>query len=136
MITVDTNLWSLALRRKRLNSPPLAVVTYLNQLIIQKAGVVVLGIVLQEVLSGLRTEAQFDRLKQTLHAFPVMLADETDHLAAAQIMNLCKSKGITVSVADVLIAAMCIHRQAQLLTQDKDFTYIANHTPLKLIAVP
>ncbi|WP_228057533.1 hypothetical protein [Tychonema sp. LEGE 07203] len=67
-IIVDTAIWSLALRR---NSPEMnsAVVNQLRSLI-ANGRVIMLGSLRQEILSGVRTSEQFDRLRNTLHAFP------------------------------------------------------------------
>lgn len=56
MIIVDTNIWSLALRRNQVAKEQATGVIYLNYLLDVKEDVVVLGIILQELLSGVRTE--------------------------------------------------------------------------------
>jgi predicted nucleic acid-binding protein len=92
------------------------------------------GIVLQEILSGIRERAQFERLEEVLAGFPVILATQKTHVEAAQISNRCRSKGIAISAVDCLIAAMAIEHNAQLLTSDTDFDYMANHCALRLFA--
>ncbi len=71
MIFVDTSVWSLAFRR--LNSAiQIKEVLQLHELISQDAPVAVAGIVMQELLSGLREEAQFKRLHGLLASFPLV----------------------------------------------------------------
>lgn len=131
MIFVDTCVWSLAFRRS--NSTIIAKeVTQLQTLIIQDVPLAVAGIVLQELLSGLREETQFKRLQKLLTHFPIILATETHHILAADIANNCRKNGITTSATDCLIAAMCIINDAPLLTSDKDFTQMAVYCDLKL----
>ncbi len=93
------------------------------------------GIVLQEVLSGVRTEAQFFRLRNLLEAFPILVAEQRDHVAAARIANACRRKGVTTSAVDCLISALATERDAPLLTLDEDFARIARHSDLKLLRV-
>jgi predicted nucleic acid-binding protein len=131
MIFVDTCVWSLAFRRSNTN---LAIkeVVQLQTLLSQDVPVAVAGIVLQELLSGLREEAQIKRLKTVLAPFPLILATQENHILAAQIANNCRSKGIATSATDCLIAAICIAHNAPLLTADKDFTQMAVYCDLKL----
>ncbi|MGL5062934.1 MAG: hypothetical protein ACRC62_23405 [Microcoleus sp.] len=75
-VIVDTAIWSLALRR---NSPEMnsAVVNQLRSLI-ANGRVIMLGSIRQEILSGVRTSEQLDRLRNTLQAFPDLnLAKQT-----------------------------------------------------------
>jgi hypothetical protein len=44
-----------------------------------------LGVVRQEILSGIRHTEQFDRLKNSLRAFPDLLLDMKDYELAAQL---------------------------------------------------
>lgn len=133
MILVDTSVWSLAFRRRRsgLKEPDEARV--LRELIEADEDVALPGIVLQEILSGIREEAQFERLKEILSGFPRILASERTHIEAAQIANLCRNKGVAVSTVDCLVAAQAIEHGAQLFTGDKDFIYMADHCGLKLL---
>ncbi|MEW6113080.1 MAG: PIN domain-containing protein, partial [Thermodesulfobacteriota bacterium] len=93
------------------------------------------GIVLQELLSGVRETAQFDELKEILTAFPIIVATAQTHIEAARIANVCRGKGIAISSVDCLIAAMTIEEDARLFTSDKDFAYMADHCALRLFQV-
>ena len=131
MIFVDTCVWSLAFRRS--NSKLIAKeVVLLQELLAQDVPLAVVGIVLQELLSGLKEEAQFKRLQNLLADFPVILANEAHHVLAAQIANSCRQNGVATSATDCLIAAMCIENDAPLLTADKDFEQMARCCDLKL----
>ncbi len=93
---------------------------------------VVPGICLQEVLSGVRTGEQFARLTSLMSPFPVLLASRAHHLAAARIANACRSGGVAVAAIDALVAALTLEHSARLLTTDDDFRHIAPHCGLKL----
>jgi predicted nucleic acid-binding protein len=94
------------------------------------------GIVLQELLSGVRTEAEFTRLKAMMEGFPLVLAERADHVSAARIANGCARKGLPTSTVDCLIAALAVSRKAPLLTVDDDFAGMAPHCGLTLLSVP
>jgi len=75
-VVVDTSVWSLAFRRN--TADPTREVQFLKDLI-QDGRVILLGLVRQELLSGIRHTAQFDRLKQLLRAFPESPMEIEDH---------------------------------------------------------
>ena len=90
------------------------------------------GIVLQELLSGVRSPRQFEALRRDLSLFRLLLADEGDHALAARIVNACAAAGVSVASIDALIAAITIRAGGHLLTCDSDFQRIADHTELRL----
>lgn len=83
------------------------------------------GVVLQELLSGLKHRPQFDRLRTLLEPFPVVLAEPDDHVKAAEITNACRAAGVQAATVDSLIAATAANRRAELLTSDRDYLHMA-----------
>jgi predicted nucleic acid-binding protein len=136
MILLDTSVLSLAFRRRRVGEPEPRVATTLRRLVAEDAPLIVPGIVLQELLSGVRTAREFDRLKATLEGFPLVMAERDDHVAAARIANVCARRGVSASTVDCLIAALAISRKAALFTWDTDFIRMAPHCGLTLLMVP
>jgi predicted nucleic acid-binding protein len=130
LIAVDTSVLSLAFRRRK--APAGAAVLRLRRAIETGEAVVLPGICLQELLSGVRTEEQFARLSAIAAPFPVMLASRDHHLAASRIANDCRQGGVAVGAIDALIAALCIAHGARLLTTDEDFQRIADTSALRL----
>jgi len=100
--------------------------------------IVVAGIVLTEILAGLRGEAEADRIAKLLDAFDFAPdLTRSDYLAAAKIYRACRAGGASLrSVADCFIAQVCLRDGLTLLTKDRDFIAIAKHTPLKLARMP
>ena len=80
-ILVDTSVWSLALRRKGAHAAP-PLVAVLTELV-QEGRAVLMGAVRQELLSGVRTRVQFERLRLHLRAFPDVALETEDHEMAA-----------------------------------------------------
>jgi hypothetical protein len=132
MILLDSSVLSQAYRRRRGERPEHPVVDRLRQKIRDNVALGVPGIVVQELLSGVRDEAPFRQLQEYLEAFPLVLADQEDHSVGARLFNVCRSRGITATLVDCLIAAQAITRSAQLWSLDSDFERIARYSGLKL----
>lgn len=100
--------------------------------LVQQGRIALLGIVRQEVLSGVSDAAHFRRLKQALSNFrdePVLTAD---HVRAAECFNTCRSRGIQGSPVDFLLCAIAERIAAPIFTTDPDFERYALHLPLRL----
>ncbi len=132
-VVVDTSIWALALRRKKsdLNSKEQHLTQVLSELI-QGNRAQLLGSVRQELLSGLRERAEFERLRDYLRAFPDsgLLAD--DYEEAAQMNNKCRARGVIGSAVDFLICAAAHRRKWTIFTTDGDFEHYAKILPIKL----
>jgi predicted nucleic acid-binding protein len=133
LIAVDTSVLSLAFRRiRRSSSPEHPATVRLRRGVERGEPVVVPGICLQELLSGVRTEDQFERLAALMAPFPVLLASRAHHITAARIANACRSSGVAVVAVDALVAALAVQHSARLLTTDDDFARIRPHCALEL----
>ena len=130
-ICVDTSVWSLALRRRNHDGGESA--ETLRALIADGARIVLLGVIVQEILSGLTEKTVFDRLADYLSAFPLVDLGRDDYIRAAALRNQCRSQGIQASTIDFLNASTCIEYDLSLLTKDKDFSRIRSVSGLKLL---
>lgn len=131
-VLVDTCVWSLALRRDRPVDDPL--VRELAELIGEQR-VAMIGPVRQELLSGIRVEVQFERVREHLRAFPDLVLTEADYERAAEYFNLCRARGVQGSNTDFLICAVAAGRHLAILTNDLDFTKFAEHLPIQLLRI-
>jgi predicted nucleic acid-binding protein len=131
-LLVDTSIWSLALRRQ-----PSAVVhqeaVMLKSFIEEGEDIFILGIILQEVLQGIRNQKDFNRLKEYFAVFPIIELEREDYVRAAELKNHLMKYGKQAATIDVLIASAAITHGCTLFTADQDFTYIAMHSKLKLL---
>jgi predicted nucleic acid-binding protein len=132
-VLVDTSVWSLALRRKTPN-------TFLHvgilREVISEGRAVLLGVVRQEILSGIRFSEQFLRLKQHLRAFADLPLHIEDFELAAQFFNTCMSRGVAGGPVDFLICSTAHRRGYKVLTSDPDFKRFAQHVPVELLEPP
>ena len=131
MIVVDTSVLSVAFRRSSSRDPHPAA-RELRRLVLADEMVLLPGIVLQEILSGIRSEAGLTRLLSDLEGFPLLLATAEDHVLAARIRNVGIAEGIVASTVDALIAAQTISVRGSLFTLDEDFSRIAASCRLEL----
>jgi predicted nucleic acid-binding protein len=132
-VLVDTSMWSLAFRRKAedLNPRERLLVGELAELVTEGRARIV-GLVRQELLSGIKTQAQFERLRQTLSAFADEPVSTADHEAAARASNDCQAKGLAFSVVDMLICAVARKRGMSIFTTDPDFEKYARVLAVRL----
>ena len=132
-LVVDTSVWSLVLRRRQVDYSSPYVATF--QALVQKGDCIhLLGSVLQELLDGVNSVSDFERLSHMLKSFPLIALDRDTYISASQLRNHCRRKGIQAGPIDFLIAAACIQYHYPLLTCDRDFHYMAQHCDLVLIS--
>ncbi|SNB46952.1 PIN domain-containing protein [Geobacter sp. DSM 9736] len=128
-VLVDTSIWSLALRR---NLPSDGQeVSELTELI-RESRVQMIGPIRQELLSGVKSHSQFQKLRNHLRPFPDLEVTTRDFEYAAEFFNLCRSKGIQGSNTDFLICAIAAHHKMPIFTTDGDFTLFQAHLPILL----
>ena len=132
MVIVDTTVWSAFLRRDA--QRPDSAVEIVRDLV-RKNQVQLLGIVKQELLSGIRHGRQFSRLAEILKGFPLLLATEADHDLAVQFFNRCRTRGVQGSHIDFLICAQAVNNRFPILTADGDFSRYSKTIPIELVAV-
>ena len=129
-VLVDTPIWSLALRRRK-RADDAATATELASLV-EDGRVVLIGPIRQELLSGIKEEAQFSRLREHLRAFPDADIVAHDYEDAASFYNRCRGKGLQGSNTDFLICAIAVRYDFSIFTTDRDFTHFATVLPIKL----
>jgi len=117
-VIVDTSIWSGALRRPKGRDRGFR--RDLEELI-EEGRVVMLGPIRQELLSGLKTDAQFEKLREALEPFPDQTLLREDFEEAAACFNRCRRKGIQGSNTDFLICAVALQHEFHIFTADKDF---------------
>ncbi|WP_298431965.1 PIN domain-containing protein [Geobacter sp.] len=128
-VLVDTSVWSLALRRNLPSDGP--EVSELIELI-RETRVQMIGPIRQELLWGIKSHAQFQKLRNHLRSFPDLELASCDYEHAAEFFNLCRGKGIQGSNTDFLICAVAARHKIPIFTTDGDFTLFQTHLPIML----
>jgi predicted nucleic acid-binding protein len=134
-VLVDTSVWSLALRRKTesLDATEKVIVTELSELV-REGRARLVGLVRQELLSGIKTTEQDEKLRLHLRSFPDEPMDTSDQEEAAKAGNRCRGKGIVVSIVGILLCAAAIKRKWAIFTTDQDFTNYVKVLPILIHA--
>lgn len=136
MILLDTSVLSRVFRRQSPGPAERELHAAFETLLKSDRPIGIPGIVLQEVLSGLKSETRLLELRgKLLAAFAVLPATIDDHVQAARLKNRCMSKGVNVSPIDCLIAASAIAGGHALFSVDEDFEAIRRHSELDLVKV-
>lgn len=129
---VDTSVWI-----DHFNDYSSPQADLLRQAIADNAPIYLCGIVVTEILLGIRNERHAVEIEDLLGAFDWLPEPKPrDYLRAARIYRECRSRGITVrSTIDCLIASQCLANDMPVLAKARDFDQIAACQPLSLIKV-
>lgn len=132
-VIVDTCVWSLALRRSanQLSNLEQSLRTELSELIFD-GRVQMIGPIRQELLSGIREELYYRRVRDYLRAFEDEPLTQEDFEQAASASNTCRAVGVSGSPSDFLICATAVRHRWSIFTTDQDFDSYARHLPLRL----
>ena len=126
MILVDTSVWLDYLSRS-----PGPAGKELHRLIFEGEPLALTGIVVTEVLQGITRDVQ------QVEAF-LLLFDLVEpkglktYVAAATLHRFARTRGITLSTVDALIAALAMEAKVALFSLDQDFVRVASITGLQL----
>jgi predicted nucleic acid-binding protein len=93
------------------------------------------GVVFQEVLQGIRSQAQYERMRQALWSTLILEPRElSTYDIAAQLYRSARVAGLTIRKPnDCLIAAIALEHGALLVHNDRDFQALARVEPALMI---
>lgn len=125
----DTPIWSAAFRRTNGIASP-----YRREMekLVSHGLVEIIGPIRQELLSGIREPAQFERVKDRLRSFADLKIATEDYEEAADYYNRCRSRGIQGSSTDFLICCMSVRHELVIFTDDRDFVAYKKILPIRL----
>jgi predicted nucleic acid-binding protein len=130
VILVDTSVWIDLFAGRNLPH-----VDVLEQCILDNEDLALCGIILTEILQGIADDTTHRRVRRYLSPLIMLPMPETVFVRAADIYRKLRKKGITIRKSnDCIIAATALEHRCQLLHNDKDFSPVAEHFPLKIIS--
>ena len=92
------------------------------------------GVILAEVLQGIRSDAEFIKTKEYLGDLIFLPMWHATFVQAAEIYRSLRKKGVTIrKPVDCMIASVAIEFNIQLLHNDRDFNNIAKHSKLRIL---
>jgi hypothetical protein len=127
VVLIDTSVWIDFFQASE-SSHALA----LESLIRNNNRAIICGIILQEILQGIRDDRSYSHAKDRLSRLPYLEIDKETYIYASSLYRILRAKGITVPPVDVTIAGLAVQRDIPLYTRDEHFKAIAKHSGLKL----
>lgn len=130
MVLVDTTVWIDFFADR--NEPHVAA---LQELIENEEDLCLCGIILAEVLQGIRSDADFVETKNYFDDLIFLPMRQTTFVQAAEVYRSLRKRGVTIrKPVDCMIASVAIEYDIRLLHNDRDFDYIAKHSKLRVSA--
>jgi predicted nucleic acid-binding protein len=124
----DTSVWIDFLRNKHNPEADL-----LTDYISGNQPVVLIPTIIQEILQGIRDDAQYAHIKDILSYFTVLQIPPVQAaIGAAELYRFLRKKGLTIRKSnDCLIAFHAIDFSIPLVHSDNDFEIISKYSKLK-----
>jgi len=127
MVLVDTTVWIDFFAGRNESH-----VMSLQELIERQEDLSLCGVILAEVLQGIRSDAEFIKTKEYLGDLIFLPMRYATFVQAAEIYRSLRKKGATIrKPVDCMIASVAIEFNIQLLHNDRDFNNIAKHSKLR-----
>lgn len=132
-VLVDTSVWV-----DFFNGHPSREAEVLATLIREEADLVTCGLVVSEVLQGLRRAKSLSTIESHFREMDWLTPNEPDtYIEAADLFRRLRSRGLTIrSTIDCVIANLAARNDALLLSKDRDLTLIVESNLLDLRAMP
>jgi len=129
MVLIDTTVWIDFFAGRELPH-----VAALERLIKNREDICICGIILTEVLQGIRERTDFRKTKELFKAMIFLPMPYAVFLYAAEIYRTLRRKGITIrNSVDCMIASVAIENGIMLLHNDRDFIPIEKHFGLNVL---
>ena len=131
MVLVDTTVWIDFFAVK--STPEVA---ELERLLNEGEDICTCGIILTEVLQGIREDKDYERTLSRFDNFLFLPMNRKTFVRAAELYRSLRRKGVTVrKPVDCMIASVAIEHDLALLHNDRDFDPIKTHCGLKVVRI-
>ncbi len=118
MVVADTSIWISFFNR------PSSVEKQVLDDLLDRDQIVLVGVVLTELLQGVRSPAQRNTLRNALEALPYIEVTFDTWIAAGDLSFTLLRKGITVAIPDLLIATLALEHSWSVYSLNADFQRI------------
>jgi len=131
MVLVDTTVWIDFFAAK--STPEVA---ELERLLNEEENICTCGIILTEVLQGIREDEDYQRTLSSFDTFLFLPMNRQAFVRAAELYRSLRRRGVTIrKPMDCMIASVAIEHDIALLHNDHDFDPIETHCGLKVVRV-
>ena len=132
-VLVDTSVWV-----DFFNGHPSKEAEVLARLIWEGADLLTCGLVVSEVLQGLRKAKSLLTIERHFREMEWLTPKEPEtYIEAADLFRRLRARGLTIrSTIDCVIASLAAHHNALILSKDRDLTLIVESKLLALRAMP
>ena len=129
MVLVDTTVWIDFFAGRDTDQ-----VAALGRRLDGREDICVCGVVLTEVLQGIREDRDYRRTKESFANLLFLPMGRESFVNAAELYRSLRKQGVTIrKPVDCMIAAVAIEHTVPLLHNDRDFEAIAAYSELKVI---
>lgn len=120
MILVDTTVWV-----DFFNNRSTPQVTYLEKALHAGENICICGIILTEILQGIRADNQYKEIISYFENLLYLPMNKSTFIKSAKIYRYLRRKGVTIrKPVDCMIAAVAAEHNIPLLHNDRDFDQI------------
>ena len=128
MVLVDTTVWIDFFADR--SEPHVAAV---EKLIENEEDLCLCGIILAEVLQGIRSDEDYIKTKDYLDDLVLLPMQHATFIRAAEVYRSLRKRGVTIrKPVDCMIASVAIEHDIPLLHNDRDFNYMAKYSNLRV----
>ena len=127
MVLIDTTVWI-----DFFSAQSLPHVAAMESILEQREDICICGIILAEILQGIRNDIEFIKTKKLLNTLILLPMPHSIFLRSAEIYRKLRKKGITTrKPLDCMIASVAIENDIPLLHNDRDFKPIEKYYGLR-----
>ncbi len=131
MVLIDTTVWIDFFAAK--STPEVA---ELERLLDEREDICTCGVILTEVLQGIREDDDYKRTLSRFDSFLFLPMNRQTFLRAAELFRSLRRKGITIrKPIDCMIASASMEHGIALLHNDRDFDPIETHCGLNVVKI-
>ncbi|NQT93113.1 MAG: PIN domain nuclease [Lentisphaerae bacterium] len=129
MVLVDTTVWIDFFRDR-----PEPHVAALQKMIEDDEDLCICGVILAEVLQGIRSDAGYRKTKDYFTSLILLPVRRATFETSAALYRSLRKRGVTIrKPIDCMIASVAIEHDLPLLHNDRDFDKMAEHSKLRTV---
>jgi len=130
MVLVDTTVWIDFFKASSLPH-----VEVLENLISKSEDICICGIILSEVLQGVRKDSEYKKTRELFENLIILPMHNSIFFRSAEIYRALRRKGITIrKPLDCMIASVAVENEIPLLHNDRNFNPIEKYFGLKTLS--